>query len=102
WCRQGRPFYDNSSVHVFPQRDKQFTGKRDDRRLLIPATILHDPCLEPLAERRVRLMAHPEPCNLDKRRSQPGVARLRDSLLTINLPTLPGRWHQTSVGGNLS
>lgn len=66
--------YDDARADILPECDKQFAGERDDRRFFVAPTIRSHPFLEPVGECRVRLMADPQPCELQQRRSQSGIA----------------------------
>ncbi len=106
WLRRGH----GSAVdhkpggHVLPQGDEQFACQRDDRAFLVAPAAMADPVPEPVGERRVRLMAQPQPQlrQLDHRPSQPWIARLRDALFTIDRAASPGRRRQARIGGNLA
>jgi hypothetical protein len=58
-------FDDDTSDHILPERDQQLSRQRHDRRLAQAAAVAPDPFVEPVGERRVRLMAQPEPGELD-------------------------------------
>jgi hypothetical protein len=40
-------FYDNAGIYVFPKRNQQLARERNDRRLFLPATVLHNTRFEP-------------------------------------------------------
>jgi hypothetical protein len=58
--------------------------------------------VEPAGERRTGLIAQPQPGQLDHRRSQPGVAGLRDALLVPDRSALPGCQCKPGIGCDLS
>lgn len=57
--------------------------------------------VEPTGERRARLIAQPQPRQLEHRRSQPGIAGLRDALLVPDRSALPGCRRKPRIGGDL-
>ena len=54
-----RALDDDAGVDVFPQRDEQLAGERDNRCLPETAAVVPDPVLEPQGKSRSRLMAPP-------------------------------------------
>ena len=94
-------FDDDSGVDVLPERHEKFARKRDDRGFLLTTAILRHSRLEPCGERGSGLMTYPQPCELNKRRAQSGIARLRYTLFLADLATLPRRRRKTCVSGNL-
>ena len=60
------------------------------------------PFLEPQSERRLRLMAQPEPGELDQGGPQSRIPGLGDALLVIDRPALPGRRRKPSVRRDLA
>ena len=95
-------FDDDPGVDVLPERHEKFARKRDDRGFLVTAAILRDARLEPCGKRGSGLMTYPQPCQLNERRAQPGIARLGYTLFLADLATLPRRRRKACVSGNLS
>src|SRR5208283_1927791 len=61
---------DDASGDIFPQRHQQLARQRHDSRLLHAAAVAFDSFFEPQSQRRLRLMAQPQPCELDESGSQ--------------------------------
>ena len=64
--------------------------ERDDERLLHAAAGAMDPFFEPQGQRRLRLMAQPQPGEFDEGGSQSWVPGFGNTLLAINRSALPG------------
>ncbi|MDH7785400.1 hypothetical protein QBD01_001418 [Ochrobactrum sp. 19YEA23] len=86
----------------FPQSDEKFASKCDGRNLLATASILADPLLESACQLGVRLIAQPQPGELDQRLTQPRVSQFEHALLMIDRAAFPGTGSQTCIGSDLS
>src|SRR5215210_5385719 len=73
---EGGACWDDALGRIAPERDQELAGKRHDRDPADPSTPLPDAGAEPAAQGRVRLMAEPEPGELDHGMAQAGVASL--------------------------
>jgi site-specific DNA recombinase len=84
-----------------PGRHQQLAGERHDRDPADPPTSLPDALPEPGAQGGARLMAEPEPGELDHGAAQAAVAGLRDALLAVGPTTLPRARRQSRIGRDL-
>src|SRR3546814_6302939 len=80
-----------------PEGDEQLARQSDDGDAPHPAALVADPGLEPAAERAVRLMAQPQPGELDGDLPGPPVAGLADPLLMVDPTAAPGRGGQPEI-----
>src|SRR4051794_24628379 len=91
WLRhsrlEGGPSRDDALGRVAPEGHQELPGEGHDRD---PAGApLPAPLPEPGAQGGVRLVAEPEPGELDRRMAQASVARLGDALLALGPAALP-------------
>ncbi len=104
--RSGSPhcgaFDDHPRSHVFPECHQKLARNGDDQRLAQASTVAGDALMEPPAERGLRLVAQPQPRELEHGRSQPRVPRLADALFPVDCPTLPRCRRQSGIGCDLS
>ena len=63
-------FNDDARTGIFPKRDEQSSGNGDDHRLLEPSPIPSHLILKPKRQCGIRLVADPQPDDLDQRRAQ--------------------------------
>src|SRR4051794_31861531 len=99
--RQVRPSRDDALGRVPPEGYQELPGERHDRDPADPPAPLPDALAEPGAQGGVRLVAKPEPGELDHGVAQPAVAGLRDALLALGPAALPRARRQAGVGGEL-
>jgi hypothetical protein len=83
-------FDHDTGGYIFPERDQQFSRQRHDCRLTQAAAITADSFAEPKGERRVRLIAQPQPGELDQCCSQSRISGFGYSLFPIDRSTPPG------------
>src|SRR5271166_5522726 len=88
----------DSGAHIFPERDRQLSRQRHDRRVAPTTAATFHSVLEPESERPWP-MAYPKPGELNHRCPQSRVARLRDALLAIDRPALPRRRGKAGISG---
>jgi hypothetical protein len=74
---------DDARGDIFPKCDEQLTCQCNDCRLLAAAAVSHT-LFEPAAQRGVRLMAQPQPGELDACSPQSPIASFRHPLLAID------------------
>src|SRR4051794_11771440 len=86
---------------VAPEGDEKFPRQGHDGRPAVPTAAGTDPLAEPPAQGGLGLVTQPEPGELDHRRGQARVARLRDALLAPDAAAQPRRRRQPGVGGEL-
>src|SRR3954465_1577533 len=89
---------DDALGDVLPEGHEQLARQRHDRALAAALAVR----LEPLGQCRLRLVAHPQPGELDHRRSQAWIAGLRHALLALDTATAPWRGRKTGIGRNLA
>ena len=75
-CAHGGAFDDDAGSGILPERHQQLARQCGNHCLLHPAAVAFDAIAEPLGEVGTRLMAYPEPGELDQRAAQSAVARL--------------------------
>src|ERR1700710_1548081 len=92
------PLDDDALGDILPQCHQKLARQRHDRAL----AALRASLLEPARQGRLRLVAYPEPGELDHRGPQPGIAGLRYALLVPDTSALPGRRRKAGIGGDLS
>src|SRR3546814_19753051 len=85
-----------------PEGDEQLARQSDDGDAPHPAALVADPGLEPAAERAVRLMAQPQPGELDGDLPGPPVAGLAAPLLMVDPTAAPGRGGQPEIAAPLA
>src|ERR687894_1609721 len=73
---EGGACWDDALGRIAPECHQKLAGKRHDRDPADPPTPLPDAGAEPYAQGRVRLMAEPEPGELDHAMAQAAVAGL--------------------------
>ena len=95
-------FDHDTGGYIFPERDQQFSRQRHDCRLTQAAAITANSFAEPKGERRVRLIAQPQPGELDQGCSQPRISGFGHSLFSIDRSTLPGCRRQARISGDLT
>src|SRR5216683_534268 len=95
-------FDHDTGGYIFPERDQQLPRQRHDRRLAQAAAIKADSFVKPKGERRVRLIAQPQPRELDQRCSQSWISGFGHSLFPIDRSALPGCWRQARISGDLT
>src|SRR5688500_4783184 len=98
---EGGAWRDDALGHVAPERNQELAGKRHDRDPADPPTPLPDACAEPDTQGGVRLMAEPEPGELDHGMAQAAVAGFRDALLAVGSAALPRARRQSRIGRDL-
>jgi len=92
----------DAGADVLPESNEQLARQCDDHRLFETAAVAGNALLEPESERRVGLVAQPQPGELDHRRSQTRISGFRYALLTIDIAALPRRRSQSRVGSDLA
>src|SRR5262249_59955028 len=95
-------FDQDTGGYIFPERDQQLSRQRHDRRLAQTAAITADPFVKPKGERRVRLIAQPQPGELDQRCSQSRISGFGYSLFSIDRSALPRCRRQAGISGDLA
>ena len=95
-------FDHDTGGYIFPERDEQFSRQRHDCRLTQAAAITADSFVEPKGKRRVRLIAQPQPGELDQCCSQSRISGFGQSLFPIDRSTLPGCRRQARISGDLT
>ena len=104
--RRSRPHHraldDLAEAHVLPQGHEQLARQRDDRRLLARlGRMVAQPREIPARQRRLRLMARPQPGDFQHRRAQPRIARFRYALLMGDRAAPPRRRRIAGVSPDL-
>src|SRR5580704_18862584 len=99
---EGGSFGNDAGADVAPQRDQQLAGKRDDQRSP-PAGVMAAGALRvPSAQGGARLMAPPQPGELDHGLAQLRLSRLGDALVVDHRTALPRARRETGEGGDLA
>src|SRR3954453_8360073 len=105
WLRhsrlEGGPLRDDALGRVAPEGHQELPGEGHDRDPADPPPSRPDPFPEPGAQGGVRLVAEPEPGELDHGVAQASVARLGDALLALGPAALPRARRQARVGRDL-
>src|ERR1700758_2013338 len=91
-----------SSGEIAPQGHDQLARQRDDGDAPGAFAGVGRASAEPAAECAVRLVAEPEPGELDCLVAGTMIASLADPLLTIDAAALPGTGCQSAVAGDLA
>src|SRR6202035_3075633 len=76
-------------AHIFPQSDEEFSRQCYDRDPALSSALFADAVGKPATQCGPRLVTQPEPGQLDHRRSQARIARLRDSLFSLDAAAEP-------------
>jgi len=91
---QPRALRNQAALQIAPQRHHQLAGNRDDADAPNAALQRPDPLHEPPGQGALRLVAHPQPSQLDRQRAGARIAALADPLLApalsaVGVPVKP-------------
>src|SRR5215216_6747720 len=88
--------------HIAPQGDDQLPGHRDQHNPAHPALAGAHTVMEPARQGAARLMAQPQPGQLDRGAPRPRVARLGDALVASDSAALPWTGSEAEVAAHLA
>jgi len=83
-------FGDDAVLDKTPQRDRKFSGQRDNSDLAAPHAFGAEALAPPQRKFAVGLIAEPEPSQLDERLPRELVAGLADPLIAVDVATVVG------------
>src|SRR5689334_556690 len=92
----------NPDRHIAPQRDDQLARHRNQQDPAHPALAGANPLVEPARQGALRLVAQPQPGQLDGSPPRPRVARLGDALVAPDCAALPRTGGQAKVAAHLA
>src|SRR3954468_5900487 len=92
----------NPDRHVAPQRDNQLAGHRNQHNPAHPALAGAHPLVEPAREGAARLVAQPQPGQLDRGAPRSRVARLGNALVAPDCAALPWTRSEAEVATHLT
>jgi hypothetical protein len=87
-------FGDDAVLDKAPQRDRKFSGQRDNSDLAAPHALGAEALAPPQRKFAVGLIAQPEPSQLDERLPRKLVAGLADPLIAVDVATVVGAWRK--------
>src|SRR5215469_9026192 len=93
---------DQSGFEIAPERDHQFARQCHNSDASDASLGLADALGEPLAQSAVRLVADPQPGDLDSKPACAGIAGLADALINAHRATVVGAWRQAKIAGQFA
>src|SRR5215469_6997569 len=93
---------DQSGFEIAPERDHQFARQCHNSDASDASLGLADALGEPLAQSAVRLVADPQPGDLDSKPARAGIARLADALINAHRATVVGARRQAKIAGQFA